>query len=1720
MQKKLTLFSLLIFCLFQNLAISQTTFTATNAGTTCDGPDFCIDVVVSDFTEISNTQWQFQWDTSLITYVNLTINPGVGGFNLSNETTAPDGYMNFIWSGFPAQNLNDGDTFVSLCFSPNGRAGVGSLEMTEEPGVLPIVVLKGNPPAQLTPGVDLFLNPATITITDDTAPMIDCIGDITVNSNTPISGLAPTSFSDNCQIDSVSYVITGVTSGSGLNDASGSSFLTGMSTVTYTIVDFGGNTDQCSFVVTAEDPPSTTLEFIPLVTFDCDNDVVNLYMTVNNFTDLVSMQFTTIWDTADIKYINGSLVNNFPPTATFITGPTTDGQLPFFWSDSAFPFDGASLANGDTIFSASFDLTGTLNTPLFDTTSLDALPIEVVNTGGVMNPSEYSFLPEIITIIDTGDPTFFGCPGNEIITNTTDSCGAFFTWKEPTASDLCDPTVTITQTHSPGFYFPIGTTTVTYTATDDSGNSSICSFDITVNDTQLPTFDCPMDVTVSSGANTSAPVSGLTLSNLSDNCGIASVSYSAVGASPGTGGTDASGTYAVGNTEITFYVTDDHGNIDSCKTMVTVSQLPLPNLSCPTGPITQNTDPDSCNAQVININPISLTDPGAISSITYDLSAPTGGSGMNDASGELFAVGTTTVTYTITDTANQMVSCSFEVIIVDNQAPDITCAVVDAYNAPMDSCGMTVLDNLAPTVSDNCGVMSVTYQMNGATTGNGTNTATGTFFEIGTTTVTYTVTDENGNENSCTTTVVVNDTQAPSITCPNDTTIIIPAGSTSEVVGNIDPTSSDVCGIAGTSYSIDGGSPVNGTASNTQFNLGVTEVKYYVEDIHGNTDSCTFTVTLEEAPVGNFIDCPGNAIANNDPGECNVFVGGIAPIYFVDPASVDVVYELFNSNGTKTGLDDASGEQLPVGITTIRYIATDINGIADTCTFTMTVRDVEAPTWSNCPDTVRANVNPGECQANVNWDVPFPSDNCLVTNIAQSHNPGDLFPVGQTTVSYTAFDEAGNTGLCEFIVIVEDDEAPSVTCPTDFTYTYIDGCQAIVDWVSPTPSDNCPGATLTSTAMPGDTFDLESNTTVIFLAIDAAGLTGQCEFPIFVPDTIKPTIVNCPNDTIINTDMGLCSAVYNWAEPAASDNCTLASFVSSENPGTAFPLGTTTVTYTAQDIAGNTVVCSFDVTVVDNQSPTVTCPGTVEVRLDGTIVSDPSNILISTSTDIGCTGIKLSFLEPTGFDACDGAIPAVFTSGIANGQSFPLGTTTQTYSVTDATGNGFTCSFDIVVMDLAPLTPTVIGGAVCVGSDAQFAVTPTPNATYAWTGPGGWTATGPTPVRPNITGVDNGIYTVECTTAEGCVSTGSVELFLLPVPAVAASSNSPICTDGGSTLQLLAEAESGSIGIVSWSWSGPNNYISSDQNPVIPNADAANSGTYTVVGTSSNGCTASGTVEVSVVELPTPSIDSDCADVGCVGQECFLFGTDFLPSPDSYNWEVVPSANVIISGNTNSNEITMEPTEPGLFIVKYWVTSNGCVSDTALLEINVEGVPVAVNDQDVLNYESTFESNVLWNDSVTAEGVFVQLTSGVSNGQLELGTDGLYTYTPEDGFLGEDQFSYQICSSCDPTLCSSATVTLSVAFNSEECEVPSVITPNGDGTNDVLFINCLYNNQFPQNSIDIYNEWGDRIFEASPYQNDWGGTFNGDDLPDGTYFYIYKTTPTAEAKKGYVTIFR
>ncbi|PDS22445.1 hypothetical protein B0A78_11895, partial [Flavobacterium columnare NBRC 100251 = ATCC 23463] len=117
-------------------------------------------------------------------------------------------------------------------------------------------------------------------------------------------------------------------------------------------------------------------------------------------------------------------------------------------------------------------------------------------------------------------------------------------------------------------------------------------------------------------------------------------------------------------------------------------------------------------------------------------------------------------------------------------------------------------------------------------------------------------------------------------------------------------------------------------------------------------------------------------------------------------------------------------------------------------------------------------------------------------------------------------------------------------------------------------------------------------------------------------------------------------------------------------------------------------------------------------------------------------------------------------------------------------------------------------------------------------------------------------------------------------------------------------------------------------------------------------------------------------------------------------------------------------------------------------------------------------------------------------------------------------------------ICDTATVTVTVhPSNNEEVVVYNHMTPNGDGDNDVFFIDGV--DKFPNNSVEVYNRWGVLVYEAKGYNNNdraFRGISSGrvtikqlEELPEGTYYYMFKyenTSSVTKEKAGYLYINR
>ncbi|MDZ7876985.1 MAG: HYR domain-containing protein [Saprospiraceae bacterium] len=493
---------------------------------------------------------------------------------------------------------------------------------------------------------------------------------------------------------------------------------------------------------------------------------------------------------------------------------------------------------------------------------------------------------------------------------------------------------------------------------------------------------------------------------------------------------------------------------------------------------------------------------------------------------------------------------------------------------------------------------------------------------------------------------------------------------------------------------------VSTKASGSVFELGTTEVIITASDTYGNNGDCRFKVTVQKIvatgtctaadttpPV--FTDCPAN-ISVDAPN------GGLV-VAWTPPSVSDACLPIVLTANA------APGQFYTAGGYPVIYTAKDAKGNTSTCAFTITVigggadpclTDTIKPTI-NCPTNIFATTNSTIVGAVGIWRSPSVTDNCGFVNLTSTANSGTIFPVGATNVTYTATDAKNNTATCTFVIVVaatspctDDVTAPTLVCPENVVVNTTTAT-ATATWTVPTPTDAC-GVTLNGTRTPNSTFELDS-TFVTYTATDNVGNRSTCTFAVVVKnacfsDTTRPTVTGCPANITVNDTGAATTGVATWTAPVATDNCSTPTVVSNFNSGQSFPLGTTTVTYTATDLKGLTATCSFTVTYT-NACTNDSIPPSFGLTC-------PSN-RTTTSSNGAC--VIYGFNAPTATDNC--GTPSV-TSTYVNGFCFPIGVTPITYTATDAKNNKATCTFTVTVT--IAITNTCANSASTGGITREF----------------------------------------------------------------------------------------------------------------------------------------------------------------------------------------------------------------------------------------------------------------------------------------------------------------------------------------------------------------------------------------------------------------------------------
>jgi hypothetical protein len=317
-----------------------------------------------------------------------------------------------------------------------------------------------------------------------------------------------------------------------------------------------------------------------------------------------------------------------------------------------------------------------------------------------------------------------------------------------------------------------------------------------------------------------------------------------------------------------------------------------------------------------------------------------------------------------------------------------------------------------------------------------------------------------------------------------------------------------------------------------------------------------------------------------------------------------------------------------VGVSTVTYTATDIHGNVATATFTVTVADNQKPVITGVPANITVTSDVNACGKVVTWTAPTAVDNCSLTSFTPNVASGSFFAVGRTRVRYTAVDVNGNTDTAGFWVTVQDRAPVLSNVPANITGANDAGlCTRVVTWTAPSFTDNCAGTVLTSTHTPGSAFPV-GTTTVTYTATDNNGNATSASFTVTVNDTELPIWSNVPANITVPARATSCDEVFTWSAPTVADNCTAQPTVTStKTSGDVFALGTTTVTYTGVDAAGNTATSSFTVTVVDQTAPVITVPADITESVDANACTSSAVIIAAPAVTDQCdvvvaTGVR------------------------------------------------------------------------------------------------------------------------------------------------------------------------------------------------------------------------------------------------------------------------------------------------------------------------------------------------------------------------------------------------------------------------------------------------------------------------------------------------------------------
>ncbi|MEK7253822.1 MAG: gliding motility-associated C-terminal domain-containing protein, partial [Bacteroidota bacterium] len=426
------------------------------------------------------------------------------------------------------------------------------------------------------------------------------------------------------------------------------------------------------------------------------------------------------------------------------------------------------------------------------------------------------------------------------------------------------------------------------------------------------------------------------------------------------------------------------------------------------------------------------------------------------------------------------------------------------------------------------------------------------------------------------------------------------------------------------------------------------------------------------------------------------------------------------------------------------------------------------------------------------------------------------------------------------------------------------------------------------------------------------------------------------------------------------------------------------------------------------------------------------------------------------------------------------------------------------------------------------------NATAPSAGTGVWTSpTGATLVNPDqpntlainlLEGENLFIWTLSQGSCQN-FSSDTVAILVVDAPAEIAFAGGDQSVCGQTQIQLSANAPTAAAG----TWQQPPNQaavgvtILDPASPTTAVSGLTPGQNYVFTWSLSyQNCPGFSTDEVSVQVAEAPANQAFIAE-----NELFLCDEELAiltaspPAQGSGTWTSLTGATIAepTSPTTAATDLQL-----GENVFVWSLSAGGCSnysSDT--LTIRNEALEVLPDSWIVAPNQSLDSVSLVANDLFSdLPGWNLSIVSLPQKGTLTEHGDGIVSYLPYPNAFGEDELTYLVCSELCPEICDVAKARFVIDQASvpvDSCFVPNTITPNGDGFNDTFIVPCVAS--YPGSRCTIFNRWFDPVFESDDYQNDWGGTYEGQPVPVGTYFFVIHLNNTeGTILEGYLVVYR